>query len=95
MPKNLKAPTSGKVRSYDWTWFRCLTVGQQFRWASDIEGWGTCGLCTKTSDRKYTYQDKDGKTVEGKVGSINAHAIKVDAEGEPVRVGEYVPYLGD
>jgi len=84
---------SDKVRQYDCTIFKALAVGQKFRFGSEVEYLGMKrGLCEKLSARKYKYVE-DG--MECEVGSIHAVVLKVDAEGEPIRVGHYVPYLGD
>lgn len=95
MPRTGKAPTSNKVRCYNWTWFKALQVNEKFYFGSDVDGWGTTGLAVKTSARKYTYKDKDGKDVENAVGSIKAIVVKVDGEDRPHKLQDYVPYLGD
>jgi len=75
--------------------FKQLTVGERFRWASEIE-WplssAKSGVLVKTGPRTWRYE-ADGQ--EGKVGSINAVIVRVNATGGVERCGEYVPYLGD
>lgn len=97
MTKRRNGPTSERVRqAYNWTWFKSLSIGEKYVWASDLDGYTVkTGVCEKISTRKFRYKDKDGKDVEGKVGSVEAIAVKLDKDGNPHKTGDYTPYLGD
>jgi hypothetical protein len=93
MATRRKGPISERVRqSYNWTWFASLTIGEKYIFASDLDGYSTkTGVCEKVSARKF--KKPDGS--EGQVGSIEAIVVKLDKDGQPHKIGNYVPYLGD
>lgn len=97
-----KGPTSEKVRqAYNWTWFRAIAIGEKFVFASEVDGgFGSkIGTCEKLTARKYKYttQVHGGKDVEivTQVGSIDAIVVKLNKEGEPDRIGTFIPSLRD
>ena len=95
MSRTGKAPVSGNIQCYDWTWFRCLNVGDKFFLQSEVEGWGKVGICEKLSVRKYRHKDVNGNDVDVTIGSIKAVIIKSDDNGRPCKLRDYVPNLGD
>lgn len=88
-----KVPSSEKVRvSYNWTWFKCIDVGEKFVFASVVEGHSAFVVREKVSARKFRYI-VDGKDVVGKVGSIDVIVVRLDSSGNPDKVSSYTPAL--
>lgn len=86
---------SDKVRQFDCAQFKGLNVGERFRFASEVDCAGSgmkTGVAVKISARKYRYE-ADG--MESQVGSTAAVVLRVDAGGEPIRVGHWAPSLRD
>jgi hypothetical protein len=80
---------SDRVRQFDCTIFAALTVGQRFRFSSEVDfpasGMKT-GVCMKLSARRYKYE-ADGQ--ENEVGSIKAVVLKVDDNGDLIHLGHH------
>jgi hypothetical protein len=72
--------------------FKELKVGDRFRFPPLAYSGMKTGIMVKISARKYRYES-DG--MECRVGSIKVVVVRVDTEGNMVRVGHYTPYLGD
>ncbi len=96
-----KGPSSGRVRSYNWTWFKAIEIGEKFVFGFELDGLNysiKVGTCEKISARKYKYTSKqNGNEVEltSQVGSIDAIVVKLNKHGEPDRVSDWTPNLSD
>ena len=86
---------SDRVRTcYDWTYFRCLKIGERFRFASEVDyPYGMKqGVCERVTTRKYKYADEKS---ENQVGSVHAVVLRLNEDGSLRGVGEYSPSLRD
>lgn len=82
-----KRPTSPVILGLNWGFFRSVPVGGRFRFALDVQGYGTKrGVCERISTRKYKYID-DGMCCQ--VGSLDAQVVLCDpVTGELQRGGD-------